>query len=167
MKTKMKLMALAMMLAIMTSCNISEEPKKPSDSTSLQGSTQKPSWVVGEDYDYSSGMTAIVKVDLLQTYPSAVDGEGIAIDDNIIDKEDLLAAFIDDTCVGVQSPIDGLFFLYIVNFNTSQDTKTISLRYYSAKLQNMFEAKDVFVFKNNDNKGTISEPFKPEFTLLQ
>lgn len=163
----------AIMTLMLASCNISEPPDKPNeketpnDTVKLGGNVQVPTWAVDSNYDYSTSMTAIVKVDLTINYALAVDGEGKLVDSNIIDSNDLLAAFIGNTCVGVANPTEGLFYLYINDDNSAEAVKNISLRYYSAKLQNMFEAKDVLVFKNDDRIGTVSEPFTPAFTLAE
>lgn len=163
----------AIMTLMLASCNISEPPDKPNeketpnDTVKLGGNVQVPTWAVDSNYDYSTSMTAIVKVDLTINYALAVDGEGKLVDSNIIDSNDLLAAFIGNTCVGVANPTEGLFYLYINDDNSAEAVKNISLRYYSAKLQNMFEAKDVLVFKNDDRIGTVLEPFTPAFTLAE
>ena len=73
-----------------------------------------------------------------------------------------LAAFIGDNCVGVASPKEGLFFLYIAGTEG-----TVTLRYYSAHYKNLFEAKDVFAFKNDDHLGTVAEPFTPTFVVVK
>ena len=77
-------------------------------------------------------MTAVVKVDLKAQYPEKAS-------DWQLNDNDLLAAFNGETCLGVASPKEGLFFLYIAGTEGA-----VTLRYYSAHYKNFFEAKDAF-----------------------
>ena len=115
----------------------------------------RPSWTAIAVPDMTSSMTAVVKVDLKAQYPE------IAADWQLKD-EDRLAAFISDNCVGVASPKEGLFFLYIAGTEGA-----VTLRYYSAHYKNLFEAKDVFPFRNDDHLGTVAEPITPAFVVVK
>ena len=114
-----------------------------------------PAWVTSDNYDYTSSMTAVVKVDLKAQYPEKAA-------DFLIDSKDQIGAFSGDTCLGIASPQSGVFFLYIAGTEGE-----ISLRYYSAYYKNLFEAKDAFTFQNDANLGTVAEPFTPTWTVAK
>lgn len=122
-----------------------KEKNKPE---SFLSDKARPTWTAPADYDYTSSMTAVVKVDLKAQYPEKAA-------DFVLDDNDLLAAFSGETCLGVASPDDGLFYLYIAG----TDESMVSLRYYSAHYKNLFEAKDAFPFVNDAHLGTVAEPF--------
>lgn len=130
----------------------SDEPE------TLVGNVSKPSWAAPDAYDFSSSMTAVVKVDLSAKYPrKAVDWQ--------LKDDDLLAAFSGETCLGVASPQNGLFFLYIASPNDNADA--VSLRYYSAHYRNLFEATNAFTFANDKHLGTVAMPIAPTFIVTQ
>jgi len=113
----------------------------------------RPTWTAPEQYDYSSSMTAVVKVDLMAQYPDKAS-------DFVLNENDLLAAFSGETCLGTASPQEDLFFLYIAGPVT--DTPSlITLRYYSAHYKNLFEAADAITFQNDAHLGTVAEPLIP------
>ena len=114
----------------------------------------RPTWTAPSDYDYTSSMTAVVKVDLKAQYPEKAA-------DFVLDDNDLLAAFSGETCLGTATPQEGLFYLYIAG----TDEDMVSLRYYSAHYKNLFEAKDAFPFVNDAHLGTVDEPLVP--TLVE
>lgn len=115
----------------------------------------RPTWTASPSGDITSSMTAVVKVDLKAQYPS------IAADFKMTEN-DLMAAFIGETCVASAVPEEGLFFLYV-------DGKegNVSLKYYSAHYKNIFEAKDAFPFKNDDHLGTVAQPLAPTFVVVK
>lgn len=128
------------------------------------GNIPSPRWSVDPDYDYGSSMTAVVCVDLAQTYTLAPEVWSIA-------PGDKLGAFVVDPvsgnaeCVGVATPTlyeDGndnrLFFLYIV---APQGREDINLWYYSERFHNIFQADCSFPFENGGRFGTIHEPAYP------
>ena len=129
------------------------QPDRPTPVETIKGNVDKPSWTVPTDYDYTSSMTAVVKVDLTIKYPDSA--KDFALTDN-----DLLAAFIGDQCLGVSSPNDGLFYLYIVGAEGA-----VTLRYWSAQYTNIFEVTNAFDFHNNDNLGTVAQPLTPTFVV--
>ena len=154
MKNKLMIIISCTLLLLAAGCKkdkLSDEPE------TLFGSVEKPSWKVPDEYDYSSSMTAVVKVEKLN---------GQIINDEIINAADMLAAFAGDVCVGVASPTDGLFFLYISKPEQEQDGD-ITLRYWSAHYNRLFEAKDAFVFQHDMNLGTIAAPFIPQMTAVE
>ena len=137
-----------------------KEKNKPE---SFLSDKARPTWTAPSDYDYTSSMTAIVKVDLKAQYPEKAA-------DFVLDDNDLLAAFFGETCLGVASPDDGLFFLYIASPSSLQGEdggRLVTLRYYSAHYKNLFEAKDAFPFVNDDHIGTVAEPFAPAFVVVK
>lgn len=126
----------------------------------------RPRWAVSEDYDYSSSMTAIIRVDVSSLFPNDTA-------QHQVNSQDLLAAFIDNQCCGVESPVegeDGLFFLFItqpVNDEEFTGTADVTLRYWSAQYKNIFEAKNAFPFVNDGREGTVSQPFMPSFDIMK
>jgi hypothetical protein len=141
-------------LMLMTSC----------ENGSLNGNVERPSWAPAASTDMTSSMTAVVKVDLEAQYPGKAK-------EFVLDKNDLVAAFSGETCLGVASPNDGLFFLYIAGPTgpvlDERQTTNITLRYYSTFYKNLFEAVDVFPFVNDDNKGTADTPLIPPFVVVR
>lgn len=121
------------------------------------GTIPIPGWDVAPDYDYTSSMTAVVDVDLTSTYPdiTPVDWQ--------VDTADLLAAFAGEDCIGVTSPTqsENLFFLYISS--PSESSADITLRYYSARLRNVFLADAVLHFENGARMGSVADPLTPAF----
>ena len=109
----------------------------PAPTETLKGDIARPTWMAPSDYDYTSSMTAVLKVDLLAAYPELAK-------DFVLQDKDLLAAFIGDKCLGVASPTDGLFYMYIVGSEGS-----VTLQYWSAFYSNTFVAKNAFDFQND------------------
>jgi len=141
---------LAVVAICFAGCNDKNEPE------SFHGDKARPTWTAPTQYDYSSSMTAVVKVDLKALYPSRAA-------DFVLDNNDLLAAFAGETCVGVGSQLEnGLFNLMVVDAEGA-----VTLRYYSAFYKNLFEAKDAFIFKNDGRLGTIAEPFIPYLVVMK
>ena len=130
--------------------------KDKNEPETLNGNVARPTWTNPTTYDYSSSMTAIVKVDLKAQYPDMAA-------DFVLQSKDLLAAFAGGKCVGVGSQLEnGLFNLMIVDAEGA-----VTLRYYSAHYNNLFEAKDAFAFKNDGRVGSIDSPFKPAFVVAK
>ena len=137
-----------------------KEQNKPE---SFLSDKARPTWTAPSDYDYTSSMTAIVKVDLKAQYPDKAA-------DFVLDDSDLLAAFSGETCLGTASPLDDLFFLYIAcpsSLQGGDGGRLVTLRYYSAHYKNLFEAKDAFPFVNDDHLGTVAEPLTPAFVEVK
>ena len=143
------------MLAVVALCFAGCKDKKNEPET-LNGNVARPTWTAPTKYDYSSSMTAIVKVDLKAQYPDMAA-------DFVLQSKDLLAAFAGGKCVGVGSQLEnGLFNLMIVDAEGA-----VTLRYYSAHYNNLFEAKDAFVFRNDGRLGTIDKPYVPAFVVVK
>jgi len=131
---------------------------KENESETLMSNIAKPNWTAPAKYDYNSSMTAIVRISFDEQYPElAVDYQ--------LNENDLLAAFIDGTCVGVATPDTekGLFFLYITGLDS--DSGMVTLKYYSTHYKNLFAAKFAFEFQNNAMLGTVAEPYVPGFVV--
>ena len=132
-----------------------KEPDNPQPQTTLYGSVARPAWTAPEKSDMTSSMTAVVKVDLKAQYPNIAK-------DFVLDDTDLLAAFSGDICLGVTSPDEGLFYLYI-GAPIGVTPSSVTLRYYSAHYKNLFEHKDAFPYLNDECLGTVAEPYIPAF----
>jgi len=159
MKSKWMMAIVCVAMCALVACKDSkkDEPENPQPSqptsTDINGNKTRPSWAVPDEYDYTSSMTAVIRIEKLA-------GKTIAETD--VTEDDLLAAFNGDSCLGVTSPQEGLFFLYICG--TEGD---VSLRYYSAHYKNIFEQTAAFPFKNDTQKGTVSDPYVPEMVVKQ
>lgn len=127
-----------------------------SEPDTLAGDVSEPAWTFPEEHDYSSSMTAVVKVDLTASYPKLAK-------DFVLTEKDRLAAFAGSTCMGVAYPKDGLFFLYIAPMEPY--TGEVTLRYYSAHYKNLFEVLNAFPFANDARLGTVAEPFTPQWIV--
>ena len=155
-KIKLNLYAVICILALVTVFTACTEEVTP---PTLNGDIPQPSWTVPADYDYTSSMTAVIKVSLLEQYPSMAANWQL-------NDSDRVAAFAGSHCLGVAAPKEELFFLYIAAPVTGNPSP-VTLRYYSAHFKNLFEAKDVFSFKNDDHLGTVAEPLTPTFTVVK
>lgn len=121
----------------------------------LYSDKARPAWTVTEAGDMTLSMTAVVKPDLTVQYPKIAT-------DFVVEANDLMAAFIGETCLGVAQPQDGLFFLYIAAPVTGNPS-SVTLRYYSAHYKNLFVVIGAFPFVNDDHLGTVSNPIVPAF----
>jgi len=156
-RRKISLYAVFCILSVLTVLFAGCKKDEPTAPESLYGNVERPTWTVPSEYDYTSSMTAVIKVANLN---------GQMVNDQIVNDSDLLAAFSGDTCLGVAQPQDGLFFLYIAAPVTGNPS-SVTLRYYCAHYKNLFEAKDAFRFINDDHLGTTVEPFKPAFVVAK
>lgn len=154
---------LIVFVIVFVSCG-KDEPQttsQPSDQPHIPSSNiESPGWIVDSNYDYSASMTAVVSVDLLQSYPEA-DGYWH------LDNADMLAAFCGDECLGIAHPDDSLFFLFIhapTNYAAGNgDDLIVSFHYYSALLKNIFVANVSYPFLNGDRIGSVLSPLSLSF----
>ena len=159
MKNKWMMALVCVALCALVACKDSKkepanpDPDQPSQTTDINGNKSRPSWQSPEAYDYTSSMTAVIKIEKLA---------GQTISESDITADDLLAAFKGENCLGVIAPQDGYFYLYIAG--TEGD---VSLRYYSAYYKNIFEQKAAFPFRNDTQMGTVAEPFVPEMEVMK
>ena len=164
MKKKLMIIASCALLLLAAGCK-TDEPTPPAPET-FNSDVAAPTWAAPEVNDMTSSMTAVVKVDLKAQYPDKAA-------DFALSEDDRLAAFIADSCVGATSLKEDLFFLYIASptSNSASDltsnSAAVTLRYYSAHYKNIFEAKDVFPFKNDDRLGTPDNPFVPTLVVAK
>ena len=133
-----------------------KEKNKPE---SFLSDKARPTWTAPSDYDYTSSMTAVVRVDLKAQYPEKAA-------DFVLDDSDLVAAFSGETCLGVASPNEGFFYLYI-GAPIGVTPTSVTLRYYSAHYKNLFEAKDAFPYVSDTQQGNADEPFIPAFLVVK
>ena len=163
--TKHGLLVVLCTLALVAFVGCKNEEKAPE---TFVGNVSRPAWTAPADYDYTSSMTAVVKVDLKAQYP--VTGKDFVLNDS-----DLLAAFSGETCLVVVEPLslegnpaEALFFLYITGPSSLQGgAGGVSLRYYSTHYKNLFEAKDAINFVNDAHLGTVVEPLVPSFVVVK
>lgn len=153
------------LLLLLAGCK-KEEPKpqpqpdpQPQEQ-SLAGNVERPTWTTTDDYDYTSSMTAVISINLLDKYPEAAK-------DFVLNDNDLMAAFAGEECLGVAEQIDGLFYLYIAGPKEQESSVSVSLRYYSAHYKNLFVAADAFTFVNDAEQGTVNAPYVPAFVVAE
>jgi hypothetical protein len=160
----MKRIAFCLILSVLllSSCGKEDTPANTTNTVVPQrniptGTISNPGWDVAPGYDYTSSMTADVSVDLTSTYPELTSA------DWQLDTADRLAAFAGSECIGVTSlsQYDNLFFLYILSPSASD--ADISLRYYSARLHNIFQADTLLHFENGARIGSVADPLTPAF----
>lgn len=138
--------ALCLCLVLFTACE---------KNNGLSGNQEKPQWTAITPDDVTSSMTAVVQVDLTKHYPLAKDVQ--------LSNDDLLAAFVGNSCCGVVAPKDGLFFLYIVE--PKGENRQFRLRYYSAQLKNTFVSDEEYSFQKDGRLGDVNNPFEPTFIV--
>jgi len=154
MKKHLLVLAACSLLLLVAGCK-KEEGNNPD---SLNGNEARPSWVAPDEYDMTSSMTAVIRVDLAAQYPTTAT-------DFVVKDDDLLAAFMGNDCVGVAALQDGLFYLYIAGQTSEGGDGMVTLRYYSAHYKNLFTAANAFTFVNDGNQGTVASPFIPSFAV--
>ena len=152
MKTRLLSIALCTLLLMAAGC---KDPGKQNEPESIIGTTAKPAWTAPADYDMTSSMTAVVKVDLSAVYTV----EQLSAAGYKLTGEDLVAAFAGDECLGVATPKDGLFYLYICSPANGQE---VTLKYYSSVLKNVLSAAPI-AFTDGSHLGSIAEPYTPQF----
>jgi len=137
------------MCALVACKDSKKEPATPDQpqTEDIYGNKSCPAWVVSNDYDYTTSMTAVIKVGTLN---------GKTIGESDIKVGDVMAAFSGDKCLGVDTlKEESIFYLYIIGAEGD-----VTLRYYSSHYKNIFEQEAAFPFKNDDSRGTFSDPFK-------
>ena len=139
--------------------NDKDKDKEPE---SIIGTTDQPAWAVPAEYDMTSSMTAIVKVDLSSTYTA----EQLSAAHWQYADDDLLAAFCGENClgVGVYQQEYGAYWLYIA---APENGDRVTLKHYSATLKNIFVASEALPFTNDANLGSAAQPYTPAWTLVK
>ena len=110
-----------------------------------------------DDYDMTSSMTVIASVDLSLTYADQVQSTGWTVE-----EDDLLAAFDGNQCIGIAKPSEGLFYLYVTAPSNGSE---VTLKYYSAKLKNLFTASTTLTYGNDAIIGSVSAPYAPQWKV--
>ena len=141
---------------IVTSCKKSKD-----EPSSITGNVAKPVWNIPENYDLSSSMTAIVKVDMTRAYTE----EQLKNANYRITNDDLLAAFCGNICIGIGEWKEDYqaYWLFIA---APESGDQVTLKYYSAALRNLFAA-DPFPYKNNEQLGTPATPYTPNWVVAK
>lgn len=116
----------------------------------LSAKDKSPEWNMIDDGTDQYSMTAIIRLsDFMERYE---------------DESDCLAAFIGNECRGVavakRVEEHKLYFLYIKGNNGEPP---VSLKYYSAKNNRIYELRNVYEFFQNASYGTVSAPETVEF----
>lgn len=157
MKTKLLTIVLCALLLLVAGCKKEEN----NEIKSLTANETRPTWVAPDEYDYTSSMTAVIRVNLTEQYPA--EAADFAVND-----DDLLGAFIGEECVGTAVLQDGLFFLYVAGpKEPTEGEQMVSLKYWSKQYTNIFEAANAFVFVNDGNQGTVAAPFVPALVVKE
>ena len=141
---------LCALLLLAAECKPKEEPVDPQKA--LYGNVARPTWTVSEGYDYSSSMTAVITIETLN---------GQILNDSIVNKDDLLAAFIGEECRGIATYDSGLFYLYVAG-----PGETVTLQFWSAHYKNLFAAEPI-PFVNDTQLGSTAEPYKPNWVVAK
>ena len=149
----------------MSSCKGKEQSVDPSDpkNAAIAGNVAKPEWKGPSSYDLSSSMTIVAQVDLSPYYAAQLDTAKYTLS-----PDDLLAAFSGDECLGVAEKKDSLFFLYVCSPTAATDdqaTLSLTIRYYSASLRNVFRSINPIIYINDGQSGTVDNPHKPLFVI--
>lgn len=152
MTKKYLFLAVGLIALLLVGCTDKNKPVNP-EPEDLHGNVARPAWTDPERYDFSSSMTALVKVDLASQYPAAAK-------DFQLHENDLMAAFIGDSCIGVAKKINSHFELFMTGTEGN-----VTLRFYSGFYSNLFVAQDAFTYHNDSNLGDWSKPFVPVFVL--
>ncbi|WP_455584083.1 hypothetical protein [Bacteroides sp.] len=119
----------------------------------LAGSDEQPMWEKTDAGDFQFSMAAVIGLsDFLEKY--AAEG-------------DQLAAFIGDECRGIGTPEivknKKTYFIYIRGNNS--EAHQVTLKYYSAENNTIYQCKDLFRFTQNGVYGTAAHPEIPSFEL--
>lgn len=134
------------------------------DPEALVGEVSKPAWAVPENYDFSSSMTAIVRVDLTKTYKA----EQLKELNYSIKDGDLLAAFCGNTCLGIgkYKADKNAYWLYIAAPESGSGSQ-ITIKHYSSVLKHIYTASETLPYNNGGNEGTPSEPYSPVWVVAE
>lgn len=164
---KLMILASCAMLLLLAGCkkenNTPDQPQPAAEV--ISGNVEQPAWVgiKDDEYDMTSSMTIVVKVDLSLTYP-----EQVAQANWQVVEGDLLAAFSGETCLGVAAPqadMANLFNLFVAGSN-KQNVGDVQLRYYSKQLKNIFAATETFPYSNGGSlESSVSKPYAPKFEV--
>ena len=137
---------LCAVLLLAAGCKDKEQPVNPYVDP---GTIENPDWVLTVDTtDLTVSMTAVVKVSFAQS-------------------EGSLAAFMGNDCCGIAdyNADLGLYWLYISP--ATEQGGNVQLRFYSPDLKRIFDATSTFPFRNDTQRGTVAEPYTPEWEVTK
>ena len=126
------------------------------------GSADKPVWTAPVDYDMTSSVTAIVRIDLSSLYTA----EQLAAANYAQAEDDELAAFCGDSCLGVgayQKDHDA-YWLYITAPVSGAE---VTLKHYSSALKHIYLAEETYPFRTDDRLGSASTPLLPKWKVAE
>ena len=114
-----------------------------------------PNWKTDDKGKYPATMTAVV------TLPATLAGSST--------ENDKLAAFVNDECrgVGVIVKLNNMNLFFVLIQGLPEETKKITMRYYSNKTSYMYESLPALTFLADGIYGTAENPQVLELTQLK
>jgi hypothetical protein len=141
------ILATAMLCSCIISCT--------KDSQTPATKYPSPNWTTDTSATFAYSMTAVIQL------PDTLHEE--------IKDGDKLAAFVDDDCrgVGVIIKRDGQpdVFYILIKGSASEESK-IKFKYYNAGNSYMYATDDFLNFEVDNNYGTVDDPAKPDFQVV-
>ena len=114
-----------------------------------------PTWQTDTSSAYAYSMTAVIQL------PDTLHEE--------IKDGDKLAAFVNDDCRGVgviiKRDVQPDVFYILIKGSASEESK-IKLKYYNASNSYMYATDDFLDFEVDKNYGTVDDPAKPNFQVV-
>ncbi len=150
-----KILIIACALLCLVGCK-----DKKDEPNSLIGNIEKPDWEAITDYDLTSSMTAVIQVDLSLSFAE----EQLQAANYQPSEDDMLAVFADNKCLGVGTKKGAVWYVYIAS-PIDKTPSTVTLRYYSATLKNIFIGEELIPYKNDTQWGTTDAPHTPTFII--
>ena len=152
------LLVVIAMSFLVTSC----KKDKDNEPDSIIGNVSKPAWALPADWDLSSSMTAIVKVDLTSLYTE----DQLKAVNYQLTTNDMLAAFCGDECLGIGEWKEDYkaYWLYI---SAPEKGDKVTLKYYSPVLKHIYRASETIPYVNDKWYGSTSEPYTPDWTVAE
>lgn len=108
---------------------------------------QAPSWTVNPgQFQYNMSVVAVVNVNCQE----------------LSNNSNMVGAFVNGVCRGVaytNSIVDGKHLAYLLINSNSVSGETVSLKYYDASIDSVYNCKDSLLFSDNSAIGTNNSPF--------
>ena len=152
-----KIMIIACALLCLVGCK-----DKKDEPNSLIGNIEKPDWVAITDYDLTSSMTAVIRVDLSLSFPE----EQLRAANYQPSEDDMLAVYDEKTVLSRGTKRGWVWYVYSAA-PIDKTPSNVTLRYYSASLKNIFVSKELIPYKNDTQLGTTDDPYTPTFVVDQ
>ncbi len=114
-----------------------------------------PNWQADTSPSYAYSMTAVIQL------PDTLHEE--------IKDGDKLAAFVGDDCRGVGAIVKrGMLpsVFYILIKGSAAEESKIKFKYYNASNSYMYATDDFLDFEVDNNYGTVDDPAKPDFQVV-